>query len=236
MHKNKINDKVYIGITCQNENRRWRNGEGYKKNTYFYNSIKKYGWDDGFEHIILFDNLTEEEAKLLEQCYIALYDSNNPNKGYNMTLGGEGTNGYIPTDETIQKLRDVRKGHKLSEETKLKISKSNKGKHSSKGHKHSEETKLKIGKSNKGHRHTEEAKLKISEAKKGNTYTLGYKHTKEAKLKMSKAKSKKVRCIETGKIFDGLKYAAEYIGVSKSSLCYAIKNKTISKGYHWEYV
>ena len=66
MHKNKINGKVYIGITYQNVKYRWRkNGEGYKKQK-FYNAIKKYGWDN-FEHIILFENLTFEEACLKEQ-------------------------------------------------------------------------------------------------------------------------------------------------------------------------
>ena len=39
MHKNKINNKVYIGITYQNVKYRWRkNGEGYKKQK-FYNAI-----------------------------------------------------------------------------------------------------------------------------------------------------------------------------------------------------
>lgn len=38
-HTNKINGKVYIGITSQNVKRRWQNGAGYY-GTYFYNAIK----------------------------------------------------------------------------------------------------------------------------------------------------------------------------------------------------
>ena len=36
-------NKIYIGITCQDVERRWRNGDGYKSQKYFYRAIKKYG-------------------------------------------------------------------------------------------------------------------------------------------------------------------------------------------------
>ena len=63
LHKNKINNKVYIGQTkCVNPNNRWRNGTHYE-NTLFGKAIQKYGWDN-FEHIILENNIeTQEEAK-----------------------------------------------------------------------------------------------------------------------------------------------------------------------------
>ena len=107
-------NKVYIGITCKDPTHRWRNGRGYEKNQYFWNAIQKYGWNN-FNHEILFTRLTEKEAKLMEQMYIALYDSNNPNNGYNITLGGEGTLGL-----------KTWKGRNHSKESKLKISKANK--------------------------------------------------------------------------------------------------------------
>lgn len=57
------NKKVYIGITHQNPNRRWRNnGEGYRKQNFIYNAIKKYGWEN-VKHEILYTNLTKEETK-----------------------------------------------------------------------------------------------------------------------------------------------------------------------------
>ena len=97
-HTNKTNGKVYIGITSTSVESRWRNGEGYYSQEYFYKAIKKYGWK-GFTHEILFDNLTEEEARAKEIELIAQYKSNyrrysNPNYGYNATDGGEGLSGY----------------------------------------------------------------------------------------------------------------------------------------------
>ena len=91
LHKNKINNKVYIGQTIQdNLNNRWKNGLGYKNCTYFYNAIQKYGWDN-FEHLILEQdqNWTKEELNQKEQYYINLYKANNPEFGYNITAGGQ---------------------------------------------------------------------------------------------------------------------------------------------------
>ena len=110
IHKNKINNKVYVGQTCQKPEQRWRKGEGYKTCNQFYTAIKKYGWDN-FEHIILEKNLSLEEANEKEAYYINYYDSYK--NGYNATLGGK----------NIQK----------TEEHKKKISQSNIGKHPHQG-------------------------------------------------------------------------------------------------------
>lgn len=109
IHINKINHKVYVGQTCQIPEQRWRNGEGYKESPRFYNAIKKYGWDN-FEHLILFSNLTQEEANIYEKELIKNYSSNYEEYGYNMTSGGE--NHYRFTEETKQKLREQKLGDK----------------------------------------------------------------------------------------------------------------------------
>lgn len=88
MHKNKTNNKVYIGITGNNPESRWKNGNGYKYNTHFWRAINKYGWNEGFEHIILEENLTKSEAEQKEIELIKKYQSTNQNKGYNMQKGG----------------------------------------------------------------------------------------------------------------------------------------------------
>ena len=87
-HINKINNKVYIGITSQNPKDRWNNGNGYIGCTRFYNAIKKYGWNN-FKHVIIESGLTEEEAKSKEINLILKEEATNPEKGYNLRAGGD---------------------------------------------------------------------------------------------------------------------------------------------------
>ena len=85
-HNNKINNKKYIGITCQKPKYRWgKDGHNYSLQTKFYNAILKYGWDN-FDHIILEENLEEQEALKSEQKYIEKYNS--ISNGYNVSTGG----------------------------------------------------------------------------------------------------------------------------------------------------
>lgn len=139
------NGKRYYGITKQQKSKyRWKNGKGYKDNQHFTNAINKYGWDN-IEHIVLFDDLTESEAKELEQYFIQWYQTANPQYGYNQSLGGEGGNsGCERTDEWNKKISEAHKGKKHSEETKQKLREKNLGKIIS------EETKKKMSKANLG--------------------------------------------------------------------------------------
>ena len=86
-HTNKSNNKKYFGITKQKPKDRWDSGHGYRGNRYFWSAIKKYGWDN-FEHIILKDSLSLEEANYWEEYYIKQYNSTDNNFGYNLSLGG----------------------------------------------------------------------------------------------------------------------------------------------------
>ena len=116
--------KVYIGITSMPVKRRWDNGRGYINNKYFYRAICKYCWDN-FEHVILFEGLRKEEACLMEKCYIALYDSINSDKGYNINLGG-----YVLSEETKKKIEEdkVAANKKAKEKAKREKEKKAKGK------------------------------------------------------------------------------------------------------------
>ena len=89
VHTNKINGKMYVGQTVHedNPNERWKNGKGYKRHGYFCNAIQKYGWDN-FEHEIIANNLTADEADNFERLLIEKLDSRNPDKGYNLESGG----------------------------------------------------------------------------------------------------------------------------------------------------
>ena len=87
-HTNQVNNKVYIGITCRKPHRRWGSrGQNYSSNEFFYNDIKKFGWDN-FKHEILIHGLTPEQASMWEIKLIAFYKSNNPKCGYNRDRGG----------------------------------------------------------------------------------------------------------------------------------------------------
>ena len=88
MHVNKANGKKYIGITSGNPLTRWANGKGYYRNKHFSDAIIKYGWAN-FDHVILQSGLSKDEACAEEQRLIKLYGTQDKNKGYNLTNGGE---------------------------------------------------------------------------------------------------------------------------------------------------
>lgn len=101
MHRNKINDKKYIGITCRKPEHRWgKDGHSYKGQV-FKKAIEKYGWNN-FDHVILFNELSAEDAYKKEQELIKLYKSNQKEFGYNLSAGGEhGSTGYLNNSMSI---------------------------------------------------------------------------------------------------------------------------------------
>ena len=140
-------NKVYIGITNQNINQRWRKGNGYRHSPHFMSAIKKYGWD-AFEHEILYEGLTQKEAEEKEIQLIKEYDSTNPQNGYNCDSGGNVRRKHSP--ETIEKIRAAHIGMKYPPEFGEKISKAKKGTKCALNHKVSEETRKIISEKNKG--------------------------------------------------------------------------------------
>lgn len=110
--------KVYIGKTTQTlEKRAVGNGNGYKNNEAFYAAIQEFGWKN-VESVILATTDSEEESVMLESKYIKLYESTNPEKGYNKSLG----NYYTEKPKTFgQKVRFYRtkRGLSISELSKL---------------------------------------------------------------------------------------------------------------------
>lgn len=122
------NGKVYIGITCQTPERRWRNGNGYYLNKHFSRAIQIFGWDS-FKHEILFEKLSKEEACAKEVELIELYHSNDEKFGYNKSDGGEKpAHGFRHSDETRMKMSIVHAGRKNTAEHCANISKGKKGK------------------------------------------------------------------------------------------------------------
>lgn len=153
------NGKVYIGITCQNPLKRWRNGKGYETQVLFYRAIVKYGWDN-FEHEILYSGLTKEEAEQKEINLIKQYKSDVSEHGYNIREGGSTS---LWAESSKEKLRLANLGKHLTEKTKKKLHDFNIGK------KISEEVKRKISETLTGYKRgpfSEEHRKKLSEARK----------------------------------------------------------------------
>lgn len=128
-HTNKANGKCYIGITGRdNPKRRWGGGSGYSKNEYFYAAIKKYGWD-GFEHSIIAEGLSLEEAYEIEKRLIKEHDSANRSHGYNLDLGGNGSGSRSEatrkknSEARIRLYKETNLRQKISEGGKRRFSK-----------------------------------------------------------------------------------------------------------------
>lgn len=190
--------------------RRWNNGYGYKRQPYFMNAIRKYGWDN-FKHEILFIGLDKEEAERKEIELIAQCRSDEKAHGYNVEHGGNSSG-------------------KMSEETKRKISKSLKGRHT--------DVAPWLGK-----HHTAETKRKLSEMHKGSKNPMYGKHaSEETRRKMSEAQKrgklcKHVLCVETGETFVSASEAARALGLSQGNVSAVARGeRKHSKGYHFKYI
>ena len=89
---NTINNKVYIGLTTCTLEYRWSRHITESRNQnnkkHLYKSMRKYGVENfTIEEIDKTDDF--KELGILERYYISYYDSKNPDKGYNLTAGGE---------------------------------------------------------------------------------------------------------------------------------------------------
>lgn len=249
-HINKVNGKKYIGITCQTESQRFRNGKGYKSSKHFYSAIQKYGWN-AFEHIVLYRELSEEDAKAKEIELIEKYDTRNSDKGYNMTPGGEGYSGEDNpmfgkhlSNKAKRLLSEKLTGRYVSEETKQKQSASLKGRT------FSDETKAKMRESAKARveRMKEDHPLiKYHPDYRGEKNPMYGKHlTDDQKRRMVAHKiyysgkdnphAKRVKCIETGIIFETVNEAAaacQCLATTISGVLHGSKKH--AGGYTWEF-
>lgn len=212
-HTNKITGKKYIGITSQKPERRWANGNGYTNNKYFFRAIEKYGWHN-FQHEIFYTNLQKEEAEKIEIKLISEYDSANPDKGYNIELGGNSTEKF--TDEIKRKISLALTGHECSDETRKKISESQKGKPSPK----------------KGIRMTPEQRQRNSESHKGKTpWNKGRPWSDEEKANCN---GKPVVCVELNRKYRTAHEAGKELNIDFSSICKCVKKPHLTAGgFHW---
>lgn len=164
---NILNNKIYVGQSL-NIPERWKNHVRYLNNCTHHNTHLQYSWNKYgckyFEFSII-ETCEEEVLNDKEEYWIKRLDAYK--KGYNLTKGGDGTRGYVFTEEERKKMSLAQKGNKKwlgkkhSEETKAKMSLNNTGRV------FSEETKRKISLSHIGKKASEETKIKLSIAHKG---------------------------------------------------------------------
>lgn len=231
-HINKANNKIYIGQTSIKPEKRWKSGCGYVGNKYFYNAIKKYGWD-GFEHVIIADGLTLEEANKYEKELIKKYQSNNKEYGYNIREGGK--NGAMSL-ESRRKISESKMGHIVTDETKEKISKNHadmSGRNNPMyGKRHSEETREKIRQRNKSKekRGIERSAEIIQKMKDNHADFSGDKNP------MARPVIQLTMNEEYVKTFPTLKEAADSIGQKGNNITICCQKYNRSAGgYKWRY-
>lgn len=217
MHKNKINNKIYIGQTKQKLEHRWgHDGNGYKSQMFFF-AIQKYGWEN-FEHIVLYENLTKEQANLLEDKLIKKYKTQNPKYGYNIKDGGNASSSPSGKEHFNSKqvicLETMQQFNTISEASKWAgLCEQNKGDI----HKVCVERRLTAGK----HPETGEPLHWC--------YVKDY--SEELKNRFLKKKNhgpnaKKILCVTTGEIFNSMEEAQKWSGLkSKSGICLVCQGK-----------
>ena len=234
MHRSPSN-KAYIGITSKKPEKRWDNGNGYKKQSYFWRAICKYGWDN-IEHIIFMDNLSKSEACHIEQLLIQLFDTQNSDFGYNYQPGGEtGNYGCKMSDETRKKVSESKKGRKATAEERLKLSIAQKERWTEDERRQRSKKYSGNGNPMHGvHRYGEDNPMYCK------------KHSDEAKNKMSKTKLESpnesripVVCVETGVIYSSTYDVERQTGICQQNVaacCRHEKHRKTAGGYRWEYI
>jgi len=205
--------KIYIGQTVNIKTRLSQYKNKYKNSmgTYIYNSINKYGWENHTFEVI--EECGKEELNLKEIYWINFYNS--INEGLNLKDGGSFGN---HSEETKELIRLKATGRKLSEEARLKISKSKKGNKYNLGRKHSKDILN---------------SYKYKNRKKG-------KITPERNKKISK--KLKIPIIQYDKQMNLIKEwpsqteASQILNINQPSISNCLKNKSkTAGGYIWRY-
>lgn len=127
--KNKVNNNIYIGKTGMNFGDRWDSHRSLLRgnkhfNQYLQRAWNKYG-EENFEFVVI-EDCSANELNDKERYYIQLYREQN--LSYNLADGGEG-GGFLGkhlSEETKRKIGDKNRinmtGRILSDETKAKMS------------------------------------------------------------------------------------------------------------------
>lgn len=170
---NNTNGKAYVGMTKNGVRRRFKkhfNDARKGSNTHFHRAIRKYG-EASFTVMTVWKGDSADEMQQVEKNYISGMKTMDPDRGYNMTEGGDGgatTTGrhFTMSAETRKKLSEVKKGkpgHKWTEEQRKNHIEARTGKP---GPKASPETKKKLSEARQGRQPALGKRWKLSEETK----------------------------------------------------------------------
>jgi len=188
-----------------------------KRSKWWKRIVDKYG----YEIEILKRNITWEEACEYEKILISWYGRLDKKTGtlVNMTDGGDGSSGYILTEETRRKISEAGKGRKMVFTDKWKENLSNAGK----GRKLSQESIDKMIMTNKQRRPIiidGIEYISISEASR----KLGISR---ASINNGIYKKSNDRIIIDDIEYDSITEASRKLGIGRTTLQYRIKNNLI---------
>jgi group I intron endonuclease len=237
--ENLTNGKKYIGQSVNIKRRlsvhKTLLKNGKHDNEFLQRAWNKYGADNFNFYTLVECDISELDT--LETYYINLHNTTDDSNGYNHESGGH-----------INKT--------LSEDTKIKIGKANKG------HRHTSETKAKMSKRRMGHEVSEETRRKISESEKGKAVSEGVKRrlsevntgkilSDKTKNKISQstrgkpkseehrrhikenhAKGYRVFSPELNEVFDCINYVEEKYGISHQNISKCLNGARKSAGKH----
>lgn len=119
--ENQINHKIYIGQSINIEKRFNKhkssafNPNDKQYNNYFYSSIRKYGIKNFTFSVI--EKCKRNELDERERYWIQYYNSTNPEKGYNLTDGGQNAITYTPKldHDKVNQIKNLLKNSIISE-------------------------------------------------------------------------------------------------------------------------
>ena len=244
---------MYIGYCLGDWKKRWKNGSGYHTNKCFHEAIRRIGAKN-FTHEVLASGLTYVEALDLERQMIHEYDSTDPEKGYNVIVSEEHSDPYHYSVYTLH----APNGKCYAGYTGMKLEKRWKNGSSYQQNAALYEDILYYGwdrfikEINAEHLDAASARnfeyylirrYDLTDPAKGYNQNYGGFSAKgrsltgkERQKLQKKFSSRPVRCVETGKIYTGIREAARAVGIGHQCISAACNGKTkTSAGFHWEF-
>jgi len=225
---NPVNNKKYIGISSEFDNRKrnhlWHLRNNKHGNEKLQNAFNKYGEENFcFDIILCFLSNDRLELLKIENNFIEKYDTYK--NGYNKSIGFDGSILLKPSEKWRKSTSERMKGNTYWL-----------------GRKQSEEHIYKRTRVHKGKTLSKETKSKISDSRKGkftgeDNPFYGKSHTEEFKNEIAKKLGKKIRCVETGEVFNSVSECAKQMNADRRNVQRVCTGKYKStKGYSFEFI